>query len=243
MASFPNSIYVPREVENKEGTVYDPDLLTRVFAEDKLDSDAEIVAIENFLNPSALIRRIRASFQSLDGFSVFATGSGSRAVNFPVMRVFTGATNGSHSVVYAQSNAIVGFDASKSFRFRCIAKLSSNTANSGRFGIGALGGGDGFSGAGFRFEDGSLYAYIEDDQSVTSSDAISATLTDDHLYEIRHVAGSNDYLFYVDGVLSASINHSFSEPLDDFLFVMRILNSASATKSLYLSDFEYDLSL
>ena len=49
MPSFPNSIYSPREVEDKSGVVYDADKTTVVFAKDKNDSDDEIVAIETLL--------------------------------------------------------------------------------------------------------------------------------------------------------------------------------------------------
>lgn len=49
MAEYPSAIYTPRAVENAEGVVYDADELTVGFAEDKIDSDAEIVAIQETL--------------------------------------------------------------------------------------------------------------------------------------------------------------------------------------------------
>ena len=56
MASYPNSIYTPREVEDKSGAVYDPDKETVVYAKDKNDSDNEIVAVETELGTNPKIR-------------------------------------------------------------------------------------------------------------------------------------------------------------------------------------------
>ena len=49
MASYPNSIYVPKIKENKNGVIYDEDKTTVAFAEDFNDPNAEIVALETFL--------------------------------------------------------------------------------------------------------------------------------------------------------------------------------------------------
>jgi len=49
MASYPNSIYSPREKENRSGVEYDPDKKTVIFAEDVSYDDDEIVAIETEL--------------------------------------------------------------------------------------------------------------------------------------------------------------------------------------------------
>ena len=54
MAEFPNTIYEPRDIENKSGVVYDPTKKTTLFAEDIQKANEEIVAIETELgaNPS-----------------------------------------------------------------------------------------------------------------------------------------------------------------------------------------------
>jgi hypothetical protein len=49
MASYPDEIYTPRAVVNKSGVEYDPENLDTLYAEDKTDSDDEIVAIETEL--------------------------------------------------------------------------------------------------------------------------------------------------------------------------------------------------
>lgn len=49
MADFPGAIAEPRVVENVDGTVYDPEETTRIFAEDVNGANEEIVAIEETL--------------------------------------------------------------------------------------------------------------------------------------------------------------------------------------------------
>ena len=46
MADFPDTIYVPREKENKSGVVYDPTKKTVLYSEDISKLDAEVVSIE-----------------------------------------------------------------------------------------------------------------------------------------------------------------------------------------------------
>jgi hypothetical protein len=49
MASYPNSIYSPREKQNRSGVEYDETKKTVIFAEDIVNDDNEIVAIETEL--------------------------------------------------------------------------------------------------------------------------------------------------------------------------------------------------
>ena len=49
MASYPSSIFSPRERENKSGVVYDADKKTVIFTEDIDKGDDEIVAVETEL--------------------------------------------------------------------------------------------------------------------------------------------------------------------------------------------------
>jgi len=46
---FPNSIYRPRTKQNYPGVVYDPNQTTVIYAEDLINLDNEVVAIENWL--------------------------------------------------------------------------------------------------------------------------------------------------------------------------------------------------
>lgn len=51
-ASYPDNIYQPRTVENKDGVVYNANETKRLFAEDINKANEEIVAIQNALGPN-----------------------------------------------------------------------------------------------------------------------------------------------------------------------------------------------
>jgi hypothetical protein len=61
MASYPSSIYSPRDKENKSGVVYDAAKKTVIFAEDIEKDDDEIVAIETELgtNPKGAYASVK----------------------------------------------------------------------------------------------------------------------------------------------------------------------------------------
>jgi len=83
MASYPDEIYTPREVKNKQGVVYTPEKLDVPFAEDKLYSDAEIVAIETELgtNPKGGYSDVKTRLESLElGAIVFIIDGGGSAI-------------------------------------------------------------------------------------------------------------------------------------------------------------------
>ncbi len=66
MASYPNSIFSPRERENKSGVVYDASKKTVIFAEDIDKGDDEIVAIENELgtNPKGSYSDVKTRLEN-----------------------------------------------------------------------------------------------------------------------------------------------------------------------------------
>jgi hypothetical protein len=69
MASYPSSIYSPREKENRSGVTYDPDKKTVIFAEDIKKVDDEIVAIETELGTNP-----RGTFNSVKDFLQYLLG-------------------------------------------------------------------------------------------------------------------------------------------------------------------------
>jgi len=68
MASYPSSIYSPRDKENKSGVVYDALKKTVIFAEDIENDDAEIVAIETELGtlPKGSKASVKARLDDID---------------------------------------------------------------------------------------------------------------------------------------------------------------------------------
>lgn len=66
MADYPDSVFSPRDKENKSGVVYDADKKTVIFAEDIEKIDAEIVAIEEDLEEASRVRvYVSTSAQSI----------------------------------------------------------------------------------------------------------------------------------------------------------------------------------
>lgn len=71
MANFPDTIYAPRDIENKSGVVYDPTKKTVLYAEDVQKVNDEIVAIETELgaNPKGNFSNL---VSRLNSFRTFA---------------------------------------------------------------------------------------------------------------------------------------------------------------------------
>ncbi len=67
MTSYPGAIYSPRTKENKPGVVYDAGQTTKLFAEDVVKDDDEIVAIETELgvNPKGIYDSVADFLQDL----------------------------------------------------------------------------------------------------------------------------------------------------------------------------------
>jgi len=70
MSEYPAGIYVPRTKENDDGVVYDPDASTKLFAEDVVNLDDEVVAIETDLAQKVLQVKV------LDEATALAVGNG-----------------------------------------------------------------------------------------------------------------------------------------------------------------------
>ena len=69
MADFPTGVYTPREKLNKTGIVYDPAQKTVGYAEDVVNLDDEVVAIETELgaNPKGVYETVAAYLAALAG--------------------------------------------------------------------------------------------------------------------------------------------------------------------------------
>jgi hypothetical protein len=93
MANYPDSIYEPREKENRNGVEYDPDKKNVLFAEDFQNDDDEIVAIETELgtNPkgafdsvkdflTALLAAVIGAFTDIPDVPASYEGEGGKVV-------------------------------------------------------------------------------------------------------------------------------------------------------------------
>ena len=83
MASYPGSIYSPRAKENRSGISYDESKKTVIFAEDIVNDDDEIVAIETELgtNPKGSYADVKTRLESLElNALVFIIDGGGSAI-------------------------------------------------------------------------------------------------------------------------------------------------------------------
>lgn len=188
-------------------------------------------------------RFVVTNFESLDGWGVFATGTGTRYLNFPGVVLQTGTTTSSRSTLYTGQDGFTNFDTAKSFMLKYVIRLSHSSGLTFRFGIGALGGGDGTAGVGFIYDGTNLKAYYEDEEVVTTGSAITCDITVAHVYEVRYVGGSDSFGFYIDGVLVATLSHTFVDTQADILFNFNLYNTTGAQRQMYVSDAVAELDL
>lgn len=200
--------------------------------DEMVDHPAGSIAIDKL----AQARVIVSAFESIDGWITFDTGSGAVIHDFANLRLSTGTTSGSIVIIYATPSAWVAFDTSKQFFWKTTLRFTSDTNQEARFGIGALGGGDGLSGAGFRVVDGVLYGYTEDDEVVNSNAISGVDITQWNVYEVRYYPITETFEFYVNGTLGASEIRSFSVTQEDNVALFSLKNTAAEAKRIDTSD-------
>lgn len=207
--------------------------------EGMIDHPAGSVATDKL--PQA--RLVASVFESLDGWALVEFGTGSGYLNFPGVVLQTGATTNGEPVLFTGSDGFSNFDVSKSFFFKTTLRLSHAANQIGRFGIGALGGGDGTCGVGFRFENSTLYAYVEDEEVVTSYELTGISLTDAHVYEVRYDIAEEIFRWYVDGLEVKTLAQALVDTASDILFGYRIKTTTGANRNMYVADLVVQLDL
>lgn len=217
MTAFPGAIYAPRVLANRNGTAYDADKKTVIYAEDLSQRSDEIVAIENTLgtDPQGDKASVKARLDDIE-----AIGGGNR-INTKVQWKYQGDTLDPFEVsglvavkshnevwVYPANNAgwayaktvwgdyMSGTGALKrnpSFDFVAAATpLSTHT-----FLLGIYDGGAELL-AGFKFTGTHLYAsYFNTDETQTEFEITGVDFTTFHKYSLR-VDYPNKLQFYVD---------------------------------------------
>lgn len=200
--------------------------------ETMLDHPAGSVAIDKFAQARVLV----TAFESLDGWGDFFTGSGSLSQDFGNVQLATGSTSGSYTAIDAVPSGWSGFDAGKQLFWKTALVLSADTNQEARFGVGAWGEGDGISGCGFEVVDGILYAYTEDNTTVNQVTVSGVDFTAWHIYEVRTEPANDRFRFFVDGTEVATVDRTYTEPVDDGLAVYRLKNTAAEQKFMHISD-------
>lgn len=71
MSDYPSGVYAPRSKSNKEGVVYNAEEATKIFAEDIVKLDDEVVAIENELgaSPKGVAASVAERLENADAFN------------------------------------------------------------------------------------------------------------------------------------------------------------------------------
>lgn len=205
--------------------------------EGMIDHPAGSVAVDKFAQAHFIV----TAFESLDGWLDFMTGTASRVSDFGSVQLSTGTTSNSNNYLYAVPSVWIPFDTAKEFFWKAAVKLTATTNQEARFGIGAPGGGDGISGAGFEVENGTLYAYTDDGEDVDRTQINGVTITDFHIYEVRHFPDTDTFEFYIDGTLVHSEVRTFTNTQDDTMAIFRIKNTAGEQKRLYVTDMQFQI--
>lgn len=204
-------------------------------AEDMIDHPAGSVAIDKI----SLSRVLMTSFESIDGWGPYSSGSGAVSNDFGAARCNTGATSGSVATMTAAPSGTTNFDVTQDCFWRSTLRCSSDADQLAYFGIGYLIDFVDFNGFGFKVDDDLLYAYMGDFSNYVETQITGIDVTALHTYEIRYDAAAGEVGFYVDGTLGASFDSGDFPVDDDNLGGFAIKNTAAAAKSLYILNFMY----
>lgn len=155
--------------------------------------------------------------------------------------VYTTAVANNVSTIYGVPSGYSGVDWAKAMYIRHIAKVSSTSNMLALLGIGCDDLGDGYSGFGFKIEDGSLYAYHAEDTgsgAVFTTTAITGyTLTDFHTYEAVYDPDAGTLTFFVDGVQEAQFTSGLPTSSSDENLLIEIKTKNTTAKYLYATNF------
>lgn len=171
-------------------------------------------------------------FESLDGFSVSASGV---TAGFGGMIMQTSTTINTERGLSSEPSTVAP-DWSKDSGFQTFLRLSATTAQLIYFGLGNLSIGDGTEeGYGFKILNGTLYAISTDSNGVSSSSTTvditgSLDLTAMHTYKaIKH---GDSISYYVDGIIKATITTNLPTGSPAEVIFYSIKNTEAANKSL-----------
>lgn len=182
---------------------------------------------------------IISALESLDCWLHNITASqeiGSLVVN-------TGATINTTKYMYSTISGPYGLDWNKDFFYQTTIKCAYNTNQEIYFGVGTTEYIEGYSGAGFKIINGTLYAgtiknvddvYIGDWQAITG-----ITITNVNVYRVKYDHTAGALYFFINGVLKRTISSNLPTNPDDSLATYQIKNTAASAKYIVIYDFIY----
>lgn len=226
MSEYPSAVYEPRTKENKSGVSYAPEETTKIFAEDIIQLDDEVVAIENELganlksvysNLAERILRIAEIVKqglingriylgietsSTSNFSVSLSSGGTASYSSENMTFRNGSTSGSQITIeqLAQPYSPIQKYFDSLPRINLFVRLSRITYQTIFFGLGDSEN----TICGFKIVNGTLYGtakWINPSTEETETQNIEitgVTLTEGNYYTAEYVGGGV-HKFYVNG--------------------------------------------
>lgn len=172
---------------------------------------------------------IMTCFESLDGWDV----SGTTLQELGSMRLETTAILNSYNWTQAVPLSTVGLQWAKDFFWQSNLKLHAITDQLAWFGVGGLPPGDALSFAGFKVDDGDLYAYAGEDDGggwdYQETQITGITLTNYNTYRMIYNQSAGELEFYVNGVLKVTFDTGLPTT-DDDPYSMYYLKTTTTTK-------------
>jgi hypothetical protein len=182
---------------------------------------------------------ITTSFESLDGWLDYLTGTATKENQLGSLNLRTGSTNNSSARMWVVPDGFLGINMQKASMWRATLKYVSTSKITSYFGMGYMIDLADFNGFGFRWIDGVLEAWMGDDVNLATTviSGINGTLP--HTYEIRYYPSPLLVEFYIDGDLVASWDTgNFPTDGDEYVnFILR--NDEAVAKYMYITDFMY----
>jgi hypothetical protein len=205
-------------------------------ANEVIDHPAGSVPVDKF----SFARIIKTWFESIDGWTDYSDGSGSATPGLGSLFLTTGGTSGSQACIKVNPGVFVGFNMSKAFYWRTTLEFSDTTNFTAVWGAGYLIDLADYNGFGFKYESGTLVAYMGDYDNLATETISGIDLTETHVYEIRYTVDPQKVEFYIDGDLVASFDSGNFPDDDDPYCGYIIKNTSAVTRNLSVSDFQYE---
>lgn len=204
-------------------------------AQDIIDHPAGSVVMDKFPNKRIIV----SSFESLDGWEK----AGNYTIKVGGLTIYTTAVANNKSVVYAIPGGWVGLDWDRNFFWKTVARLNASTSQTVYIGVGGSDYVGGYSGAGFKISNGTLYAYhaFLDGGSFnyTTFEITGVTVTDAHVYAIEYDVVEGTLEFFVDGVSKKVWSSGLPTTDTDELALYQIETTTTSARYLYVSDMVY----
>lgn len=239
MTAYPTGTYAPRTKANEAGIVYDVSKTTINYAEDIVNLDNEVVAIETELGTSPkgrfasvkkaiewLVGLVTLPWESADGVTVELGSVTPLSGN---LQLNCGTGSGDEVLAIIPLDGAFKIDLTSNPCFEIKFLDDSNTDYDVAFGFTDGGEPPDFNAILFFIQDNALFTQMYDTVStVETSDEVIGVDTDGvHTYRIE-VDGGTSVKFYVDNVLKKTYTQYIPSTSSGLYFVFHVMNNAAA---------------